>query len=325
MISDLSQPARIQSEIALWGPTGSGKTWLVQSFARRLQELTARDKDFTYALVNEAGQPIYATNPPPVGGTRRIEDHIWFFYRRPKGVTKAQILSAHAHSINVHDDRGLSTVELVERATVMSITQSPYVLLMLDPTLLPQIRIQLTGSPPDSTPTPDQQLLNTESINAPSSDAGSQAQIQTQGDYAEKVALLLQTLVEEPKEERCVAVCLTKLDLLGVKKRSPWQLIEAYFGSSMHQILESYKREIEMEAFSISAAGFADGKPNWNRQTNEVDFPDKWKPYNVEAPFFWLFDKIERRRLNSSGKMLNRALFRDDRLKHYIPYPINRE
>ena len=48
-------------EIAFWGPSSSGKTWLMQSLARSLHKINQDDQEFEYVLAQpEALAPISA-------------------------------------------------------------------------------------------------------------------------------------------------------------------------------------------------------------------------------------------------------------------------
>ena len=104
------------------------------------------------------------------------------------------------------------------------------------------------------------------------------------------------------KRHSYIAVCVTKTDSLGVY-REPEPLIEAYFGAEMFRLLESYKNAqqyITMEYFSVSAMGYLDMNrqvPNFNPLTDNLQDLNRWEPYRVESPFFWLFNAMEKERL----------------------------
>jgi hypothetical protein len=121
-----------------------------------------------------------------------------------------------------------------------------------------------------------------------------------------------------------VAVCVTKVDQLGVQGRDPWQVVEVYFGSEMAQMLRSYKSKMRIEAFAVSAAGYLDEfreQPNFDPGTRSLLSPERWQPFAVETPFFWMFTYLERRRLAQGGGDIPRWYFKQDRLARYIGYP----
>ncbi len=297
-------------EIALWGPSGSGKTWLMYSLGRALYGL--RDPEFAYTLQDSSAtvvRPVDVFTPPPQGGTQKPKDEIWIYQRRPR-VSKysaRHILSAHSHVINLHDLKGEETIRLRDRITTETLSDSEYILLMLDHTLV--------MSPQD------------EALAGGTSLGLAQPEF-TQNQYAGLVRDLFDVLLYSPNvENRRVAVCFTKIDLLNVRKRPPGQLIEAYFGRHMVELLNNYKEQNqwEIEAFCVSAAGYLPGRdnaPNYDVRTLNLRNPDQWEPYNVQSPFFWLFEDIERRRVRNSGSPVLRFFFAG-REKSYMKYPIS--
>ena len=58
----------IERTISLWGPTSSGKTWLLNSFSRTLMKYNAHDPDFVYELTE-----IKVTKEVPDFGLKPIE------------------------------------------------------------------------------------------------------------------------------------------------------------------------------------------------------------------------------------------------------------
>ena len=100
-----------------------------------------------------------------------------------------------------------------------------------------------------------------------------------------------------------------------------------FFGRELYQMLRRYSSlpNFRIETFSTSAFGFLQSVPNYNAETGELKDVTRWKPYNVEAPFFWVFSHIERRRLErmSQSSFLSN-LFAHQREKKYLPYLIKR-
>jgi len=149
----------------------------------------------------------------------------------------------------------------------------------------------------------------------------------TQNEYAQITTKALELLTHSPRKGRSVAICVTKVDLLGVQGRDPWQLIEAYFGQDMLMQLRNFQAHLLMETFAVSAAGFLESsgrQPNYDLVNKSLLASDQWNPHNVEAPFFWMFENIERQRLAKNSNRIVRSLFGKSRQKEYIPYVIRR-
>jgi GTPase SAR1 family protein len=295
-----------ERDVALWGPSGSGKTWLMNSLARAL--LYIDDPEFKYALTDitneEMLRPVSAYQTLDPNPTTRPVDERWWFQRQPKDekIDSQHLLSSHSHIINLHDLKGLETINLTDPLTRMTILGSEYIILMLDHTLV--VKAQQAA------------------VSASAGALGAQTGTYTQNQYAEMVTNLFNALGSKPRH---LSICFTKIDMLGVQKRDPWQLIDAYFGAVMTNLLKSYQNEPKwkLEPFCVSAAGYLRGgenKPNYDVQTRGLLYVDQWRPYNVEAPFFWLFEEIERNRLHKSRNGLTRFFFNK---RPYIKYPIN--
>jgi hypothetical protein len=148
----------------------------------------------------------------------------------------------------------------------------------------------------------------------------------SQEQYKNDIKALLDRL---RKRHTYIAVCVTKIDSLGVY-RDPESLIEAYFGAEMFRLLESYRnarQHITMEYFSVSAMGYLDPNrqvPNFDPMKGELQDANRWEPYRVESPFFWLFNEMEKERLRNTSGFLG-LFFRGDRLAGHLPYPVRRK
>lgn len=285
-----------EQSIALWGPTGSGKTWLIQALNQELKWYSQHDPEFHYRMTDSDGRFLSVMAPEPKP-TPRIEDRLWRFAREPKKDTKAHRISAHAHQINVHDDKGASLVDAVyspgqNPLTEITLQTADSLLVLLDPTL---VQGSLVAQP-----------------------ATSGGSLYTQRQYTYLVQALLEK-VAETQEERYVAACLTKVDRMDLQ-RDAWQYIHILFGPDMVYLLQNSGQGVQTQAFATSAVGFylQGGKThsNYDDSSGQVRYPDRWKPFNVAAPFFWLFENVEKQRLKKTPNV-----FLEDRLKYYIGYP----
>ena len=313
-----------QYNIGLWGPPGSGKTWFIYSFGRKLKDYQ-NDPDFYFELfqgdqrtdnlnedfpdMSSNGMPldIMPSDATKIEATKELEDQVWVFRRRGKKDTYRHVISSHSHAINVHDDAGLQTIKLASNQTVVNLATSDFLVLMLDPTKLSTFR----GAKLDE------------------EHQGEHIAIYEPHQYAEIVRNLFQALLANPRPKRYVAVCVTKIDQLSVKQRDPWQLVQMLFEKDLYDVLKTYEKNerFELQTFAVSAMGFYNEgtttRPNFDNLTGKLAKPGDWKPYNVESPLFWLFDSVERQILeNKKNGLLEQLLFKPERKKLYISYPI---
>ena len=313
--------------IALWGPTSSGKTWFVHAFAKKLAVDYMDDVNFSYEIRDAiTGNPVPAS-PPEIDGTRTMYDVPWIFRRLPKIDTEAHRISQFEHLVNVRDDKGASTVGLMDIDNEMSkinIINSDYILLMLDPI---QTQAAAQYSKISTSPQDEIETLQ-DSVTSPLSDnsIGDDKPLSS-SEYVDKVVELFNTLVNEGQNRHYhVAVCITKVDQLGVRQRDPWEIIQIFFGRQMYAALKQYQNlaQFTLETFSTSAFGFLGNQANYD--VGGLKNKEHWMPYNVEAPLFWLFEKVERGRLlNTASGSIGLKVFGQDRQKMYIPYERKRK
>jgi GTPase SAR1 family protein len=315
-------------EIAFWGPSSSGKTWLMQSLARSLHKINQDDQEFEYVLAQpEALAPISA-QAPQNQATSDAYDRVWLFQRkvRPEHDNPAHRLSAHCHSIVVRDAPGELLMQGVNNVVMVPLRDAQCILAVLDPSLIETAAPVAAAATERSTNQGLAALFGSSSSGASAAPApgfGTSFQY-TQAQYTQMMSNLLQLLSTAPKPDRHVAVCITKIDQLGVQGRSPWQVIEVYFGADMVKLLKSYAGKMAIEAFGVSAAGYLDAyrnQPNYDPGTRSLLSSEKWQPFAVETPFFWLFTHLERQRLAAGGGRVPRWYFHRDRLARYIGYP----
>jgi hypothetical protein len=313
-------------EIAFWGPTTSGKTWLMQSLARSLHKINEDDLEFEYVLAQPDALATISVQAPQNQATSDAYDKVWLFQRkvRPEYDDAAHRLSAHSHSIVVRDAPGEVLMQGVNNVVMIPLRDAQCILAVLDPSLVDTAG---AAQPAAHAEGPAAQglaaLFGSSAASAPAPTFGAAFQY-TQAQYTQMISNLLQLLSSAPRPDRHVAVCVTKVDQLGVQGRSPWQVIEVYFGTEMAKVLKSYIGKMEIEAFAVSAAGYLDAyrqQPNYDPGTGTLLSAERWQPFAVEAPFFWLFTFLERQRLAHGGGRIPRWYFRDDRLARYIGYP----
>jgi hypothetical protein len=226
----LNDADKLISEIAMWGPPRSGKTWLLHAFGKQLSEISEQDSNFDYILTNEEGIPIMISSPPDPVPTMDYEDHVWTFQRRAKISSAAHRISSHSHRIIAHDGRGANLVELDEMAQ-LTLLNSDCLLLLLDP---------VGDSPAKS---------NTTEANRPPS--------RSKRKYYSLVVDLLNLLESNPRRLKYLAICVTKIDALVTEDHDdPWPFIQSHFGRQLHDKLLHQSLQLELAAFCLSSVGY---------------------------------------------------------------------
>jgi GTPase SAR1 family protein len=317
-------------EIAFWGPSSSGKTWLMQSLARSLHRINEEDAEFEYVLAQpQALAPINANQAPQNQATSDAYDKVWLFQRkvRPEYNTAAHRLSAHSHSIVIRDAPGELLMQGNSNVVMVPLRDAQCVIAVLDPSLIDTASADEQTAQPE--PAAQRQglaaLFGSAAAPAAAPAPGFGVSFQyTQAQYTQMMSNLMQLLAATARPDRHVAVCVTKVDQLGVQGRNPWQVVEVYFGADMAQMLRNYSSRMQIEAFCVSAAGYLDDyreQPNFDPGTRSLLSPERWQPFAVETPFFWMFTYLERRRLAQGGGGIPRWYFKKNRLERYIGYP----
>lgn len=322
-----AETSNLPREIAFWGPSSSGKTWLMQSLARSLHRINQEDPEFEYVLAQRAAQaPVNAFQAPQNQATSEAYDTVWIFQRkvRPEFETPGHRLSAQSHTIVVRDAPGELLMQGVNNVVMVPLREAQCVIALLDPSLVDSTAAVAEQAQP-AAPSQGLAALFGSSAAAPAAPVPVAGSFQyTQAQYTQMVSNLLSSLASAARPDRHVAICITKVDQLGVQGRSPWQVAEVFFGAEMAQLLKNYAKKMHIEAFTVSAAGYLDEnrqQPNFDPGARSLLSPDRWQPFAVETPFFWLFTHVERQRLAEGGGRLPRWYFKRDRLDRYIGYP----
>lgn len=290
------------ANIALWGPTSAGKSWMIRALSWELAWYNQRDPEFHYRVVGASGQ-VYSWQPPTgtsVPATMDPVDREIQFNREPKRNSTRHRVSAFMHRLVLHDNAGLNLVKALHSPGMDAIVETtfefaPYVIAVLDPTTLPRV----TGSASASaTVNPSSGMLTSVS------------------EYLDSINTLCHFLVRAGSGKKYLAVCLNKVDMLGWNP-PPQQILRMIFGQAMQDVLDGYHAQIDIKVFATSSVGYyiehGERKPNITAQ-GEIAQPNSWQPC-VAAPFFWIFEHKERERLARSRGIFSSSL--DD----YYPYP----
>jgi len=232
-----------------------------------------------------------------IQGTTGIAPHKFRFERKRTNESFSANISSYAHNILVYDNRGQSTLDLIDQATIVLMANSDIIFVILDLSMLIEVGGEISGR-------------------------------YSKKDYSDRVIRLFSVLEKaNPKQKPFYAVCLTKIDLIpGGYTMHPDGLLEMYFGAEMDRIFQSLRETGRLEIFSTSAAGFLKGKGiirhNYDYTNGQlIDF-NNWKPYGVEFPFFWAFEKVERKLLSEmlTKGILGKLKYKN-KIRRYISYP----
>ena len=292
----------IDTNIALWGISGTGKTWLTHAFAKELRWYTEKDPTFSYSLTDYEDNRIFVSvlDSENVGATSVSEDHLWKFQRRVKGGVKTNRslqVSSHEHQIIIHDNKGGDLQEIVagygtnQEIVKSTLTSSSNLIVLLDPTMV-------TGSP----------------------FAADETENYSKSEYGQWIERLVEIILEKKKSIN-IALCLSKADLVQLHLPTE-EIIKVVFGTEVLGALEN--SQVESKLFKVSSVGTVRNEKTGKKESNleegmevathKIKNPSEWNPLNVASPFFWLFEKVERQRIRQND------IF-GEREKHYISYP----
>jgi hypothetical protein len=307
-------PQIIPHRIALWGPAGSGKTWLIHALGRSLVNFQPDDPNFNYELREFSGEkfdplvmPIALRKYEP---TNELVDFMWLFRRQAKQDSYAHQMSAQTHLLHLHDVNGNEAVWLTEQVK-QTYTDVKLLLILMDP----------MGIEGFSERARKKRVVNKE-VSRLQNQGAPRSIVMTQDLYIISLKRLLDYVSEIGAVRPFVAICLTKRDLWK-KELDPQTAIRTWFGQQMFDMLSQYGREFTMKTFVVSSCGYLGDntqKPNYNKRTGELLSISQWNPLGIVNPFFWFLDSIERQKLSRTKSFLKNLIGRN-RLKEFIAYP----
>lgn len=328
--------------IALWGPTGSGKDWLIRAFAKEIEKCNqVQHPIFEYRLsevFSDNDTRLVSANPPDnIGPTPSVNDFHYRFVRNP--IRQEYCRFEYTHNIVLHNDSGSNLVSSVIDPIQFGIAYQTVInarnliILVAPPADSLSKRVeksdenrmfeQKTRSALDEVFQADQDLNPTYQEAFP----GAARKDWTASDYERYITLLLEELRKNPTTfRRNVAVCLTKSDQIGALKRKPEEIFFNYFGK-LRNPFAAFSQMHNIKIFQTSSAGYF-------KRLNEYGLPievpnidnngrlmnrDLWSPSGVAAPFFWIFQTIEREYFQENRNRGLRGLFNAG--PDYPPYP----
>jgi len=320
-----------EDEIAVWGPTQSGKDWLYKAFAKELEYYNDQYPEFRLELrAHPPGQDstkpvmfeIPNTPPTPFGESYNLQ-----FHRIALQKDEAHLISTHVHRINFHNNSGAELLSSLmdpvrfEQALV-PIIRSKYLLIVLDPDFshIPGSRKPSSWSEEDE----DRQSINNHTSDRIHEypEIASKSGL-SKDDYWQILTMLLRILAESSSSKRYLSICISKTDILKRSGNNPHGLLEIVFGQRIYHLLNNYRAIFNIEIFATSAAGYYvnnKGEYVQNEAGGELIAPEYWNPINCAAPFLWIFQNREIERITQTSNFLNREY----NLRKYIRYPPRR-
>ena len=295
----------MDENIMLWGPSNSGKTMLIWGFARDIEQYSEADNRFGYSLhqlfqLNPIVEPIRKLVIDIIRqekkfpeGSQFLSDKTFEFRRIPKqncGLSKNQIRQhSFTHLINIRDLSGGDSVSFINDSSMLEVRQA---------------------------------YINSRNIIATfdisfGSDGDSGKMI---SDFQQLIQFLTENHPDENKK-RNLAICLTKVDKHKLNPLSkPREIISMIYGPSLLRFIDQEKlsnSHINIELFATSSVGmYFDNKDfalkaNVNHE-NDYFFKngEQWCPIQAAAPFFWIFESIEKEKFKQTGI----------KQKDYLPY-----
>jgi len=283
--------------IVFWGPKGSGKTWLFRAFLREIELLNGNLRLLGYSTVVEEKRGETWKNVGHIEGLEAIPtaDLTVTLYRfqkntglnnHPQKRFLANCVNQHCHEIAVIDNSG-GFFEENQKST-------------LDTKSIEQAEDEVRNA---------HYLIL--SLNSGNTQTG-------QGTLVTDLRKLRKLL--ENSSEKLIAACITKVDSLGQELVIPLynqnenelkSLLTRSFGrqyaNEIDVELKALRNYHEVQLFATSATGYfidSDNRKKVNLASAGTALADtaQWNPEEVARPFFWLFEKIERERLQYISK-----------------------
>lgn len=306
--------------ITMWGPTGSGKDWLISSFVKELYDYNHDGQPLFFSLLRwDPGggnpQPVQPEPPIHTSGTTGIIQTRYLFKREATAPgDRAQRISSHSHALILNNNKGADLIGALNNAAEFDTT---YNMLLNARNLILVLSIPEEERLREREQTSSGPQPQAESRSEPAPETLS---LEENPNWSRKTYLtFMQMLLErfEDGKRRNLAVCMSKADQLNYAGK-PWLMLEYRYGRSMVNLLQRYQQSHNIQVFATTSAGYIHQNNKWvpNIAGGSLIDPERWKPVNTAQPFFWIFETIEKERLKQGF-----FLFRTQDQKIYIRYP----
>lgn len=301
-----------QESIALFGPTASGKDWLIKSLAKEMERVNrGANNIFYYELMQVLpdGTITPATADIPTGGaaTSDPEDYFYRFTRR--ALNDKYRCYEHTHNIVIHNNAGsVLAASLLDSdqfmATYQNLLNARNLIILIAP---PEGAAQ--GRPASTQTDYKSELAELlETIDSPQEPvyddrlSSSVLRPWTSSDYERFISLLFHALNNRSINigRRNIAICLTKVDQRKTQISNSEQVFNIMFPNLVRPV-KIQRQNHNIGFFQTSSAGYITQTNNSgkivqvpNIQGSNLLNEERWKPFGITGPFFWIFENLER-------------------------------
>ncbi|MFZ5858338.1 MAG: hypothetical protein ACOYZ6_16050 [Chloroflexota bacterium] len=301
--------------VALWGPRGSGKSWLISALSRILNLKYDKEIDgLNYHLEKVIGYGYQQGNSfvREPAATVDTDSTIINFERSRTSEKFGQSISSFKHKIQIFDHPGDETTGaiLIESNTrenqekvariALNLAESDIVIIALDHSQFNYWRQEHYDNRDEWIEREKNEYVG----------------------YLSRLFSVLESI--RPDKKRFYAVCLMKADRIDdVQYNHPDGLIELLFGKKMLEAIKSINPN-QIKTFAVSSFGYLPNstRPNYDYNTTTIQEPESWMPFGVEYPFFWAFEQLEKQSLlGKFNKSLWGKLTAKSKIRKYISYP----
>ena len=302
-----------QESIALFGPTQSGKDWLIRAFAKEIEKINQRrDQLFFYELMqvqrDNSLVPAIAYPPSGTAATTEAEDYLYQFTRR--AVNNRYQCYEHTHNIIIQNDSGGSLVSTILNADIFATTYHRLInarnlIIIIAPPESSSNKFQQT-TPRDEVSSKIDDLIGRQSRQE-RSDSDFLPSIATHAswsvdDYQRFITLLFDALSRSNMAvgRRNIAICFTKIDQTRIQREDSEKVFYSFF-PGLRSLVQLKRKTDNVEFFQTSSAGFINSTDELGRMIQAPNITGsnlrdeaRWSPFGTTRPFFWIFESLER-------------------------------
>lgn len=119
-----------------------------------------------------------------------------------------------------------------------------------------------------------------------------------------------------------LAICMNKIDLIDLRWENPEIIYHIAFKEPLQNLERYYRGKLNVKVFASSVMGFFEHNfseySNYNRDKRRPRFVDVWTPWNVHAPFFWIFEQWSRNKNQDTRQWLRSFLRQNENKSFYF-------
>ncbi len=294
------------TRIAIWGPPSVGKDWLIAGFIKEVLSCA----NYHLEISQPDGLVLVEALPPPQQLTESREDKMYRFRRKNQA---GEIYTYH--NFTIQNDSGAKMVSALENMhsseeLLDNLKESRNIILALG---IPSANSEKEPSMKDEPAKvedqldevdPYTQLFTHTPLNPPEisqNNLRNQTTGETEWDIEAYYRFLMRFFSIIEGGHRNVAICSTKSDQENYRGEFK-DIFRRRYSSRIINIIEGQRRFHEIELFCTSACGYIMNNQNQpNFENGSLRDLKLWQPINTAAPFFWIFERIERARWENSN------------------------